>query len=542
MNPSFPRQRGRRCRRLGPALLAALFVVIPARTAVGAPDQDVHAAAPSRDEIFYQIFLRSFCDSNGDRIGDLRGVRAHLDYLQGLGVTSILLTPIQPSPFYHNYFADSFEGVDPAYGTVRDLRALVEACHARGMKLYLDQEIQYVTQNHVWLKQSLGQPDSPYSRYVLYNGPGNTRPEPLLPGVPALPSYDGRKIEVATVNLRDPAVRDYFQKLFVSWIDPHGDGSLRDGVDGFRIDHMMDDLDNKGRLTGLFADFWRPIFAAVRARNPRARIIAEQADWGYGDAFLNRGGVDMVFAFPLRQAIASFDPALILAAVRETEARTPAGKVQLTFIENHDVERFASVVGEDPARERIGAAFDLLLRGTPLIYYGQELGMRGKQHRPWGSDANDIPVREAFRWTHDLEAPGSAIWYRGPHPWWTARFNRSDDGVSLEEESRDPHSLLAFYRRLLQIRAARTEIQTGRQVILDSAAAHVVCFLREQGAARTLVALNLAATPATVAFLAGRSRRGRIVRGLGGSPARQKPGPIPGLTLAPYEVLVAATP
>ena len=536
MNPG-----ARMRRRLGAALLGALLAALPARTAVGAPDQGRPAAVPARDEIFYQIFFRSFCDSNGDRIGDLRGLRSHLDYLQGLGVTSILLTPLQPSPFYHNYFADSFEGIDPSYGTMRDFRALVTACHARGMKLFLDQEIQYVTQNHVWLKDSLGRPASPYSHYVLYNGPADTQPEPVLPGVPALPSYDGRKIEVATVNLLNPAVRDYFQKLFVSWVDPHGDGSRRDGVDGFRIDHMMDDLDNKGKLTNLFADFWRPIFAAVRARDPQARIIAEQADWGYGDDFLTRGGVDMVFAFPLRQAIATLNPAAIRAAIHETESRTPAGKVQLTFIENHDVDRFASLVGGSLDKEKIGAAFDVLLRGTPLIYYGQELGMRGMQHRPWGSDANDIPVREAFRWTHDLDAPGSAIWYQGPHPWWTDRFNRSDDGVSVEEESRDPHSLLAFYRRLVQIRAARPEIQRGREAILDPAA-QVVCFLREQNAARTLVAINLGATPATVAFpadeIAAAGLSGAWVDLLNG----RHPVNPQKLKLAPYEVLVAGTP
>jgi len=539
MNPGHLAPRGRRPRRLHPVLLAALFVLIPARMLVAAP---APGATPPRDEIFYQIFLRSFFDSNGDRIGDLPGVRSHLDYLQSLGVTSVLLTPIQPSPFYHNYFADSFEGVDPAYGTMRDLRALVAACHARGMKLYLDQEIQYVTQNHAWLQRSLGRPVSRYSHYVLYHGPGNTRPEPVLPGVPDLASYDGRRIGVATVNLLDPAVRDYFQKLFVSWVDPHGDGSLRDGVDGFRIDHMMDDLDNKGQLTGLFANFWGPIFAAVRARSPHARIIAEQADWGYGDDFLKRGGVDMVFAFPLEQAIASFNPAAILTAIRETEARTPAGKTQLTFIENHDVERFASVVDGNVAKEKIGAAFDLLLRGTPLIYYGQEIGMRGIQHRPWGSDANDIPVREAFRWTHDLDAPGSAIWYRGPQPWWTDRFNRSDDGVSVEEESRDPHSLLAYYRQLQQLRTARPEIQRGGESLLHPAAVNVVCFLREQNAARTLVAINLGAASATVTFpadeIAAAGLSGDWVDLLAG----RRPVHPQELTLAPYEVLVAGTP
>ena len=107
-------------------------------------------AIQSQDEVFYQIFVRSFRDSDGDRIGDLRGIQDRLGYLQDLGVTSILLTPINPSPFYHNYFASSFEGVDPEYGGAGSLPALVGAIHARGMKIYLDQEIQYVAQDHLW--------------------------------------------------------------------------------------------------------------------------------------------------------------------------------------------------------------------------------------------------------------------------------------------------------------------------------------------------------------------------------------------------------
>src|SRR5690606_25691271 len=157
-------------------------------------------------------------------------------------------------------------------------------------------------------------------------------------------------------------------KLFLFWTDPHGDGSLRDGVDGFRIDHMMDDLDHKGRLTNLFADFWAPIIAAVKARNPKVRIVAEQADWGYGEAWLVRGNADLVFAFPLRGALTKLDREEMLAAIRETRARTPAGKGQIVFLENHDTDRSMTLLGNDPARARVAAAFSILLKGEPLIY------------------------------------------------------------------------------------------------------------------------------------------------------------------------------
>lgn len=448
------------------------------------------AAATSRQpEVFYQIFIRSFRDGNGDRIGDLRGLTAGLDYLKSLHVTAILLTPLQASPFYHNYFATDFRKIDPAYGSMEDYFAFVRAAHARGLKVYLDEEVQYVAQGHPWLTKARGNPDLPFSSNVLWNKPGSRDPEPFLNQHSWL-SYSGRYIEIAMVDLGRPAVRDYFRKLFLFWTDPHGDGSLRDGVDGFRIDHMMDDLDNKRRLTNLFASFWRPIFAAVRKRNPEVRILAEQSDWGFGEDWLRRGDADAVFAFPLRGALNTLDKAGLVKTILETDEKTPPGKDQVVFIENHDTDRYMSVV-KDPRRARIGAAFNILLKGEPLIYYGQELGMKGRTTAGSLSDSAQIPVREAFRWKADLEAKGSAIWYRGPQPWWTNRFNRSDDGVSVEEELGDPASLLAWYKALTALRLNRPEIRTGQQQILCGSSRGLVCVLRTKGRRKTLLIANL---------------------------------------------------
>jgi alpha-amylase len=443
-------------------------------------------------EVFYHIFMRSFRDSNGDRAGDLKGITEELDYLKELGITSILLTPVQPSPFYHNYFATDFAGIDPAFGTMEDYFAFVRAAHARGLKVYLDQEIQYVAEGHPWLTQSR------YSKHILWKRPGK-EPEPFLNQAKWL-SYDGRYIGIAMVDMRQEAVRRYFERLMLYWVDPHGDGSLRDGVDGFRIDHMMDDLDNKKRLTNLFADFWTPLFRSLKARNPRFRILAEQSDWGFGEDWLRRGNADVAFAFPLRGALNKLDKKEIVAAIRETERRTPAGKSQIVFVENHDTDRFMTLAGDDPARARVGAALNVLLRGEPLIYYGQEIGMRGKTRPSNMSDSTHIPLREAFRWRADLGAPGSAIWYQGDQPWWTERHNRSNDGVSVEEQDRDPGSLLNWYRRLLHLRGNRPELRAGDQRILCEESPDVLCVLREEGGSKTLVLANLgsSARPVTL--------------------------------------------
>ncbi len=471
-------------RTLGLAL-AALLLAAPA---TAAPPEKLTSAA-MRDEVIYHIFFRSFRDSDGDRIGDLKGLTAGLDDIKALGVTSLLLTPIQPSPFYHNYFATDFETIDRAYGTMEDYVAFVRAAHARGLKVYLDEEFQYLAEGHPWLTSSRGRPGAKYGPYILYNRPKtNEEPEPFL-GVPAWPGYDGRWTGISMVNLKSPAVRDYFTRLLVHWIDPHGDGSLRDGVDGFRIDHMMDDLDNKHRLTDLFADFWAPVFKAIRTRNPAARIIAEQADWGSGDAWLTKGDSDMVFAFPLRFALEKMDKAAIVKALAAS-GTAPDGKGRILFLENHDMDRFMSAIGGDDRKARIGAALTLLMRGVPSIYYGQELGMRGRVDPRVKTDGAHIGLREAYRWSADLDAPGSAIWYEKDAMAWANRFNRDGDGASLAEERGHAGSLYEYYRALLALRAARPELRQGDQRLLCNDGSTAVCVLRQLGERRVLVLAN----------------------------------------------------
>lgn len=518
-------------------------IALPAYGAMVLKGWAQQSGGDAGDEVFYQIFVRSFRDSNGDRIGDLRGIQGKLGYLQDLGATSILLTPINPSPFYHNYFASSFEGVDSDYGDLDSYGKLVNAIHARGMKLYLDQEIQYTAEDHPWLRQSLGQPASEYSRFILYNGPGNTQPESGFYGNTEAPMYTGEKVGIISVNLLDAGVQRYFQKLFISLVDPDNDGRFDDGVDGFRIDHMMDDLDLKGKLKDLFARFWAPIFAQVRAANPRIKIIAEQFDWGFGEDFLTRGGADMVFAFPLRNAIVSLKRDSIAGAITQTLSRTPSGKGQILFIENHDMNRFASEVGGDVRKERIGAALNVLLEGTPLIYYGQEIGMKGKQFKAWGTDANDIPVREAFEWTRKGDSPGSATWYRDTGAWWTDRYAKDGDGISVEEEERDSTSLLSFYRRLLALRRERPELRSGEQRIMETNRADVLAVLRSSAGQASLLLVNLADTAASVTV-----RRDGLPQMLSGSPLRDlisggpevKTGTALRVDLAPYGVKLLA--
>ena len=479
-------------KRLLAILLAASTAASPGAAANLQTAAKAVAAAPAGldDEVFYQIFTRSMRDSNGDRQGDLKGIEQSLPYLHRLGVTSILLTPIQPSPFYHNYFPDRPGGVDPAYGTMADFRSLARATHALGMKLYLDEEFQYVTYDHPWFKSAVGNPASPYSGFFFFHGPNNTKPESAVFGITIANGFPGIDVGITTINMNAPGFKKWAADYLARWVDPNGDGNLSDGVDGFRLDHMMDDLDNKHIDTNLFEGFWKPIFARLKQRNPRLKFIAEQWDWGYGGDYLRRAGVDAVFDFPLAGAIRSFHKATIVGAIEKTSVDVPPGKHELIFIENHDMPRTASDAGMTPEKLRTAATLSVALQGTPLIYYGQELGMRGRARDEYKSDEKDIGDREAFEWSARTDAPGQANWYKGPKDYWTGRFARDDDGISVAEEDRDPSSLLNHYRNLLRVRAANAALRSGEQRILPSSN-EILAIERDSGGEHLLILANL---------------------------------------------------
>jgi alpha-amylase len=499
----------------------------------------------AQDEVIYHVFERSFYDANGDRQGDLPGLTAKLDYLRRLGVTSVLLTPLCASAFYHNYFADDFEKTDPAYGTMQDLLHLIRAIHARRMKIYLDMETQYVTEDHAWWKSAVGNPQSPYKDYILFDDSQHLKPGPIIWGITVLKGYDGATRRVTTVNLHDPGVLAYNRRLFGHFADPDGNGKFDDGVDGFRLDHTMDDLDGNPRLQHLFTTFWAPLLTSLKKMNPRLMFVAEQADWGsFGFEYFSKAKLDRVFAFRLAMAIASFDKAQLEVAADTTLAMLPAGKEQVVFIENHDMDRFATRVGRDPRRERVGAVLNLLLGGIPAIYYGQELGMFGAGgFNKFGStDANDIPRREAFEWYAADTGKGMALWYKDTGPWWDSTNLKPFDGVSLEEEENDPKSLWSWYRDLLALRRAHPALESGHYTALKNSNPHVFSWRRSGSGSTTVwAAVNLSAEPQEASLYkgpatgVGPAAGARLIFGTASQPQRGQPGAFV-VDLPPYGV------
>lgn len=444
-------------------------------------------------EIIYHVVQRSFYDSDGDMHGDLKGLREKLDYLQDLGVTSILLLPLYESVYYHNYFANDFETIDPTLGSTGDFIELVKDVHSRGMKIYMDMETQYVTEDHLWYKDALGNPESPYSEYIAWDDSAQNKPSTIVYDLEGLKGYDGTYRRITTVNMNSEKVKEYNFKLFSYWMDPNGDGDFSDGVDGFRLDHMMDDLDNKGRWKNLFRDFWVPLISKLKAINPNIKFMAEQADWAsFGFDYFSEAEVDWVFGFRTAFEIRNLDKNKLGVMADSLFSLTPSDKNQIIFIENHDVPRFASVVHENPGQLRAGAALNLLLGGIPSIYYGQEIGMRGAGGwYKWGmTDANEIPEREAFEWYRTDTGKGMAFWYKDSGPWWDSSLVKPNDGISLEEQKPDSNSLFNFYKKMIALRKDYADILNGEYKTVENNSDSTFTFIRQKNNKSILVAVN----------------------------------------------------
>ena len=476
-------------------LLTALFILT---TGTSLFSQKTKAGL--NGEVIYHVCQRSFYDSNGDLQGDLIGIRQKLDYLQDLGITSILLLPLYEADCYHNYFANDFEKIDPEFGSMADYISLVKDIHERGMKIYLDMETQYVTDKHLWWKDAVKNLQSPYSDFILFDDSAHTTPATMVYGLRQLHSYNDSLINITTVNLKNWKVLNYNKQLFSWFLDPNKDGKFDDGADGFRLDHAMDNLDNKPALTNLFATFWSPLLTYLKTINPQVKVVAEQADWkDFGFGYFKNAGVDRMFGFSLQQAILSFNKKQLISKADSTLKLCPEGKEQIVFLENHDIDRFASLE-TNIQKQKVAAALMLMIGGVPSVYYGQEIGMKGKTGILGTTDGNAIPVREAFDWYQPGEGKGMANWYQNTGEWWNKRNTKPNDGISLEEQKKDPNSLFNYYKTLIHFRQNDPALANGVYSNAENNNSKVFSFYRTSNNRKLLVVVNLSNDSQRAAF------------------------------------------
>ncbi len=454
----------------------------------------------------YEVFVYSFCDSDGDGIGDLPGLLSKLDYINDgspaegddLGMTGLWLMPVFPSNTYHKYDVTDFTGIDSAYGTPEDMDALLAACHERGMTVILDLPVNHTSTAHPWFQVA--------AKYLRSLPPGREAVKEECPyvwyyqfareqydGYVPLPDsewyYEARFwSEMPDLNLTTGEVRQELKDVIDFWLDR--------GVDGFRLDAVTSYYTDNPEA-GI--EFTRWLTETAKERKPSAYIVGEA--WADQNTYARfyRSGIDSLFdfAFAGRDGIISrimngtadlryFAEAMVQE--EELYASMNPLYVNAPFYTNHDMDRGAEYfVGDDGTKAKIAEALNLLMTGNAFIYYGEELGMKGA-----GRDENR---RAPMYWSDDPHAPGMCA---GPAGLDEIRMEYG----SLEKQISDPDSIFSYVREAVRIRESLPAVSRGRTVrVPELEEESFVGFLREysvdQGADSVLVLINTGDTEVT---------------------------------------------
>lgn len=474
-----------------PVALTSTSTPFPSATLPPAPsataDRFLDPGAPSwfDEAVLYEVYVRSFADSDGDGVGDLAGLEAKLDYLRDLGADVLWLMPIYPSPSDHGYDVTDLTSVNPDYGTLADLQSLVAAAHARGMKILLDFVPSHLSDEHPIFQDAYGTPGSPYSDWFVWTNDRHT----------TYAGFAGSR-DLPRLNHYNPAVVQFLTDAARLWLDLDGDGILTDGVDGFRVDNA----------TYPPTEFFTALRRAVKEANPDALLLGEA--WLPDPADLSRyftGQFDALFDFPMYQVLEGeptfhadgllagrIPPVLLTRLLGEEVRRFPADAQPVRFLNNHDTDRIASEVGDDPARLRLAAAWLGALPGPVMLYYGEEIGMAGSKGGP---PYYDNYRRAPMDWYAAEQGSGQTTWFRPED-----RSNHPSDGVSVEEEDGDPKSLLGFYRWVLQIRSQHPAFR-GREwavVPVDSSGTGPWVLRRHGGGEDVMAIFNFSSEARTI--------------------------------------------
>lgn len=490
--------------------------------------------------IIYQIYPRSFMDSDGDGVGDLPGILSRIDYLHELGVDAIWLSPIFPSPMADfGYDVADYTAIHPLFGTLGDFDRLLAAAHARGMKVMLDFVPNHSSDEHPWFVESRSSRENPKRDWYIWRdpAPGGGPPNNWM-------SYFGGSAweydpptgqyylhlfvdKQPDLNWRNPAVREAMLGAMRFWLDR--------GVDGFRIDviwlMIKDDQFRDNPPNPEYQPSQPPLNATLPLYTSDRPEVHEliAAMRRLLDAYDERMMVGEIY-LPLHQLMTYYGTAdapechlpfnfqLVLLpwqaatigeAIAAYEALLPAGGWPNWVLGNHDQHRVASRVGERQAR--VAAMLLLTLRGTPTLYYGDEIGMHDVEIPPDlvqdpqekgvpGFGLGRDPERTPMQWN----ASPNAGFTHGT-PWLPLADDFAENNVAAQIDN--PRSVLALYRRLIALRRATPPLAIGSYAPL-AAEGDVLAYLRQHAGQRVLVALNFGPEARTLAL---GELRGRVL-------------------------------
>lgn len=441
--------------------------------------------------VYYEIFVRSFYDTNGDGIGDLNGVTAKLDYLKELGIGGIWLMPINASPSYHGYDTTDYYAVNPEYGTLDDLKKLLDEAHKRGIKVIMDLVVNHTSKEHPWFKEALADENSPYRSWYSFAGAENQVKADGAVGGDPWHKYGSLKYlgvfweGMPDLNFDEPKVREEMIKIGQYW--------LEQGLDGFRLDaakHIYGDFASTASTPDIQAankKWWQEFRAGMNEVNPEAYLIGEVWDSltviaPYFDQALNSA-----FHFDLADRLLSAadseqdaDLAFSLGRAYGVYEKSSGGTfVDAPFLSNHDQNRVMTVLNGNIDHAKMAAALLLTLPGTLFLYYGEELGMKGAKP--------DEYIREPMLWYRD---PSGG---EGQTTWEQSRHNAEAGAVSVEAQTADGQSMLSHYRTLIGWRNEVPALRDGgiAEFKLQTANAKLSVYVRATEKERVLVVHNL---------------------------------------------------
>lgn len=437
------------------------------------------------DAVFYEVFVRSFYDSDGDGVGDLNGLIEKLDYLNDgdpntdddLGVTGIWLMPVMESPSYHGYDVVDYYQVDQEYGTNEDFRRLMEEAHARGIRVIVDLVLNHTSVEHPWFEESRDPSSEKRDWYIWtedapdYRGPwGQEVWHETGDGAYYGVFWEG----MPDLNYANAEVTAEMQAVTRFWLEEMG-------ADGFRLDaikHLIEDGAVQEN-TPATHEWMEGFYTVYKGAEPEALAVGEV--WSTTSEVVEYIGdeVDMAFEFDMALAIlGSVEDGRrdsIARAQEKVVASYPEGQYGV-FLTNHDQNRVMSALGNDVAKAKLAATLLLTSPGVPFIYYGEEIGMRGIKP--------DEDIRRPMQWSD-----GAGAGFTTGEPWRPPHQTYRDFNVAAQMA--DPDSLLNHYDRLIQVRNDQAALRTGAWLPVDAPGHDVYAFLRYTDDEVILVLLNL---------------------------------------------------
>jgi alpha-amylase len=456
-----------------------------------------------RGGVCYEVFVRSFFDSDGDGIGDFNGLTQKLDYIndgnptaqRDLGASCIWLMPVAASPSYHGYDATDYYRVNPQYGTNADFKRFVQEAHGRGIRVLVDMVLNHASSEHPYFKDAALNPSSPYRSWFRWSA---TKPDVKGPWGQEVWHKSPIRDEyyygifwhgMPDLNYENPAVREEAKKVARFWLEEMG-------VDGFRLDAIPYLVEEGSKLSGTPGThaLLREYAAEVRRVAPAAFTVGEV--WDSVGAMLPYypDQLDAHFSFEssdaILEAVRTGSAAKLYGSFLRLQRALPADRWS-PFLRNHDQTRTLTALGGDTARARLAASLLLTLPGLPFIYYGEEIGMTG--------DKPDPRLRTPMHWTR-----GRAAGFTTGVPWEPLQPDSMTANVEIQD--RHPSSLLNLHRRLIHLRMSNIALGAGELVPLTASNGAVAAYLRRGSAGTVLVVANLGATPLSAITLSSGQR------------------------------------